>query len=492
MAARTGQEYLRGLKDARVLWVGDRQTTVLDEPSFSGSLKGVAGYFDWQHQYAVDCLTTCPETGEVMSASLIVPRSREDLRMRHKCFDRLARYSVGMMGRTPDYVNVTLAGFVARSDALSSTGDPEPARRLKKFYREVVRGDLALTHTIVHASIDRAVGDLTGQNAELALKVIKRTDTGVVVRGAKILATMGPFADELFVYPSAPLPPNAEPGHALMFSVPIGTPGVIQVCRDHYGYGTPADQPFSSRFDEQDTVVIFDDVEIPYDRLFIDGDIAAYNSLIRSGWHANVAQQTNLRAAVKLEFAYDLGNRMAEVMNAEKRPEIAVALGEILQYARMARASVVAGEAGARDWGNGAWFIEDAAVRATRGLLPGWMARTNEILIQIGSHNLLATPSLAAFDNPAMAGLLNKFIPGANGHTARERAEVFRTAWDFVGSSLGNRIALYERFYLGSAFRALSGEHMLYQMAKPKDATGPVESLLGRGDEPASAKAVPA
>ncbi|GAB7545143.1 hypothetical protein CS8_048220 [Cupriavidus sp. 8B] len=172
---------------------------------------------------------------------------------------------------------------------------------------------------------------------------------------------MGPFADEMFVYPSSPLPPHADPACALMFSVPVGTKGLIQVCRDHYGQGDVADRPFSSRFDEQDSFVIFDDVEIPYERLFIDGDIAAYNALIKAGWYANIAQQTNVRAAVKLEFAYDLGCQMAEVMNAAKRPEVALALGELLEYARLTRASVAAGEAQAREWGNGTWFMADSA-----------------------------------------------------------------------------------------------------------------------------------
>jgi len=479
VAARNGEQYIRGLDDQRVLWVGDKQVSVLGEPTFSGSLRGLAGYYDWQHQHADECLVTDPVSGEPMSASLIVPRNAADLAARRRCFERIARYSRGMMGRTPDYVNTTLAGFVARADLLSSTGDTTGAERLQKFYREVVEGDLALTHTIVQPAIDRSVDDLSGMNAELAARVVRRTETGVVIRGAKVLATLGPFADELFVYPSAPLPPQADPSVALMFSIPVDTKGLIQVCRDHYGLArSTADMPFSSRFDEQDSFVIFDDVEVPYERLFIDGDIAAYNSLIRGGWHANISQQTNVRAAVKLEFAYDLGCRMAAILNAGKRPEVALALGEILEYARLTRASLDIGEAKARDWGNGAFFPDDQATRATRAMLPDWMVRANELLIGLGSHNLLATPTMAAFDNPAMAPMLERYLPGADGHSARERAQVFRTAWDFVGSALGSRNALYERFYLGSRARALSGDHMQAQMAKPPQAIGPAEEFF--------------
>ncbi|MHA4869921.1 4-hydroxyphenylacetate 3-hydroxylase N-terminal domain-containing protein [Duganella sp. PWIR1] len=478
MAVRTGSAYLKGLDDQRSVWLGDREVSPLIEPAFAGSLRGLAGYFDWQHRYADDCVTVDPETGETMSASLLVPKSREDLAIRHRCFERLARYSVGMMGRTPDYVNVTLAGYVGRSDVLSSKGDLEPARRLKNFYREVVRGDLALTHCIVQPAIDRSCDELSGMNADLSLRVVRRTKTGVVVRGAKVLATLGPFADEMFVYPSAPLPPHAEPACALMFSIPVATKGLIQICRDHYGGGNEEDRPFSSRFDEQDTFVIFDDVEIPYERLFIDGDIPAYNALIRGGWLANIAQQTNLRAAVKLEFAYDLACRMAETMNAVKRPEVAHALGELLEYARLTRAAIAAGEAQARDWGNGTWFMDDSATRATRAFLPVWMVRANEIIINLGSHNLLATPSIAAFGNPKLSALIEQYMPGAGGCSAQERARIFRTAWDFVGSGLGSRNALYERFYLGSSFRAMSTDHMQTYAGKGPEEKGPVDEFL--------------
>lgn len=481
MAARNGDQYRKGLDDGRVVWLGDREVNVLQEPLFESSVNGVAGYYDWQHQFKDECLVTDPESGELIPVSLLIPRSKEHLELRSKCFDRIARYSYGMMGRTPDYVNVTLAGYVGRSDVLSSKGDPEPGKRIKNFYKEVVAGDLAMTHTIIQASIDRSVDDYSGLNAEIGARVVRRTENGLIIRGAKVLATLGPFADELFVYPSGPLPAHADPSYALMFSVPLNTKGIVQICRDHYGRQVNvADAPFSARFDEQDCIVIFDDVEVPYERVFIDGDVAAYNSLIRSGWHANISQQTNLRAAVKFEFAYELGCRMAEVLNSARRPEIAMMLGEILSYARMTRGAVDSGMYGAREWGNGTWFMDDQATRASRALVPEWMVRTNEILIAIGSHNLLATPSLSAFENPKMRSMLETYVPGANGISAQERAKIFRMAWDFVGSSLGNRNELYERFYLGSKFRALSVDHMVKYAQRGDAAKQPVGELLAR------------
>lgn len=464
MAARSGKQYREGLADGRTVWLGGQKVDVLTHPAFAGSVDGMAGYFDWQLAHADDCLVTDAATGAPMSASLIVPRTADDLARRRRCIDRLARYSAGMLGRTPDYVNVTLAGFVARADVFARGGDSRGAERLRRFHREVVERDLSLTHTIIHPVADKGQGDVQGLNGELATRVVRRTTDGIVIRGAKILATLGPFADELFVYPGIPLPPDANPDYALAFSIPLATKGLHTVCRDHYGVPAPlADKPFSARFDEQDAVMIFDDVLVPWERVFLDGDITAYNDLMREGWAANIMQQTAIRAAVKLEFAYELCTRMARAVNSEGRPDTAQMLGEIWGYATLTRSAIQAAEAGARDWGNGAFFCDDRPLRAVRSIMPSWMVRVNDIIQCIGSHNLLATASAAAFDSPELGPLVERYLPGAKGMSARERARIFRTAWDFAGSALGGRVELYERFYLASAPRNLAIDHVIAQ-----------------------------
>jgi aromatic ring hydroxylase len=88
-----------------------------------------------------------------------------------------------------------------------------------------------------------------------------------------------------------------------------------------------------------------------------------------------------------------------------------------------------------------------------RSLLATWFPRVAEIIALIGSHNLLAAPSRKQLDDPALRPLLDEFLHGANGMDAEQRAALFRTAWDFVGSGLGARNLLYERFYLTSAAR---------------------------------------
>ncbi|WP_417235669.1 4-hydroxyphenylacetate 3-hydroxylase family protein [Arthrobacter sp.] len=474
MSARTGEQYLAGLKDSREVWLGDQRIDVTEHPAFAGSINGMAAYFDYQHKYADDCLMVDEETGEQHNVSLLRPKNAEDIARRHRAFDRLARYSNGMLGRTPDYVNVVLAGHASRPDIFAKSGDPVYYERLQNYWRLVQEKDLALTHTIVHAAIDKSVGELQGINEELTLRVVDRTEEGLIVRGAKMLATLGPIADELYVYPAVPIQKGFEE-YALSFAIPVATKGVVSVCRDHYGVDQPVvDKPFSSRFDEQDAVIIFDDVLVPWDRVFIDGQLDVYNSLNAGTATGNTQQQTAIRASVKLEFAYDLCVQMAKVTATDTKPDTAAMLGEIYSYLRIARAVIHSAEVNASQWGGGAFFCHDD-ISALRTMMPIWMARVNDIIKSMGSHNLLATPTASAFEDPRLGPLLKKYLPGANGIAPEERAKIFRTAWDFAGSALGSRIELYERFYLGSVGRARGLDHRKAQM---KGETGAFEAMF--------------
>jgi len=470
MGARTGAEYLQGIRDDRMVWVnGEAVRDVTAHPAFKGSLAGMAGYFDWQHRYGDACLVKTAD-GSFTNVSHLIPRSREDLALRHTGLERMARYSVGMLGRTPDYVNVTFAGFAGQPSLWRLAGNEQGHDNLVAFQREIAERDLSLTHTIIHPIVDKRVPDYEGVNRQLALRKVGETANGIVVRGARILATLGPFADELAVYPAHPVPAD-QPDIALAFSVPMNAPGLKVLCRDHYGVDRNVfDMPFSSRFDEQDAFVIFDDVEIPKSRVFCDSNPEVFNSVMRRGWTGNIMQQTALRALVKLEFAYELASRMADATGQSQRSETTQMLGELWSYAELTRSAIKAAEDGAFDYGDGTWICDERPFIALRPTMPGWMVRVNDILKQIGSHNLLATPAAADFGDAVLEPLLQHYLRGADDVGAMERARLFRTAWDMAGSALGGRVELYERFYLASASRNYSLAHMMAQRTRAWDA----------------------
>ena len=241
----------------------------------------------------------------------------------------------------------------------------------------------------------------------------------------------------------------------------------------------PFDRPLSARFDEQDAFVIFDDVEVPRERVFIDADPEVYNAVMGpTAWWANIMQQTTIRALTKLEFAYGLATRLAEAVN-DASPGTLEMLGELLGYVEVTRNAVLLAEEHASDRGEGVWFPDGRPLHPMRALLATWFPRVNDIIITIGSHNLLAAPSRGMLDDDRLRPLLDEFLHGAKGVDAEERAALYRLAWDFVGSNLAARNDLYERNYLASARTNRTVAHLLYA-----DRTRPfalVDSMLAAG-----------
>ncbi len=458
MGARTGAQFLQGLRE-RGRWLsidGRTITDVTTDPATRGAAQTLAGIFDRQHEFANECLIPDDETGERISVSHMHPRSIDDLWKRVHGLTRIAEATNGLMGRTPDYMNVKFASFSANSQGWAGVerSNEQGEQNLLSFQKRLRREDLSLTHTIIQPTIDKRTDSGILGNRVTVHKVAE-TDSSIVVRGARILATLAPFADEIAVYPALPIPAGAE-DYALAFSVPMDIPGLRFVCRDSASIDSNAfDRPISSRFDEQDAFVIFDDVEIPREFCFIDGghrSVEIYNESSRAGLLENLTTQTTIRALTKLEFAYGLASRMAEMIG-DYTPATVDMLGELLSYVEVTRSSILASTEEGYDIGNGVFFPGPRALAPMRSLLAVWFPRVNEIITLIGSHNLLATPSLALLNDPDTSALVEEFMHGADGTTAVERAGLFRLAWEFVGSQLGGRNALYERFYLTSAAR---------------------------------------
>ncbi len=459
MPARTGGQYLEGLKStSRELWLGsERVHDVVAHPSLQAAAHSMARVFDRQFDCAEDCLMADPETAEPINVSHLIPRSREDLWRRHRGLERIAEISVGLMGRTPDYKNVTFAGFAGRWREWAGPGERNArgANNLVAFQKRLRRSDLALTHTIVHPTVDKRRGDVPYPGADVPLHKVGETADSIIVSGARILATAAPFADELAVYPGFPLTAKAdglEP-YALSFTVPMDSPGLIFLCRDSYSvHGDAFDHPLSTNFDEQDAFVIFDQVEVPKQNVFIDGDIGVYNTVMGLTWWPNIMQQTTIRALTKLEFAYGLASRMSRAIGDTSDLTMDL-MGELLTYVEMTRSGLLLSIEHARDYGDGVFFPDERPLAPLRATLTQWIPRAFEILILIGSHNLIATPSRAMLDDQRLRGLLERYMGGADDLDAESRAAIFRLAWDFCGSALAGRHALYERFYLGSTAR---------------------------------------
>jgi 4-hydroxyphenylacetate 3-monooxygenase oxygenase component len=453
--ARTGAQFLDGLgQGGREIWLrGEKITHPLDHPELREAALSLARVFDLQHEHADEMLAPSPaDGGGMVNVTHLIPRAREDLERRRRAFELVAALSGGVMGRTPDYLNVTFACFAGRSDVWARRGNEQLADNLVAYQALMRDRDLSTTHALMNPQVDRNKPEAEQAMGQVALHKVGATDDAIVVRGARMLATLAPFADELLIYPGSDIRPQ-DGRYALSFAIPIATPGLRFICRDSYSrQRDPFDYPLSSRFDEMDAVVIFDDVEVPKERVFLDGDTVGYSEVITdTGWRGHIMHQAFTRAYVKLSFALGLGHLIANSTGVVRFDHIQEKLGQMWAMSELARSAIVAAEAGASMDECGVCYPDDRPFIALRGEMPKWLPRCNELLQLIGGGGFMATPSKADFEGP-LREQIDLYFQAA-GADAERRVKLFRLAWDFLGSELGGRGELYERFYLSDSWR---------------------------------------
>jgi 4-hydroxyphenylacetate 3-monooxygenase oxygenase component len=454
VAARTGAQYLEGLNAGeREIWLdGEKVTHPLEHPDLSAAARSMARIFDLQHEHADEMLAPSPDDGRLVNVTHLIPRSQADLERRRKAIELTAATTGGMMGRTPDYLNVTFACFAGRADVWARRGNEQLAENLVAYQRHMRDHDLSTTHALMNPQVDRSKPEAEQAMGEVSLHKVGETDSSIVVRGARMLATLAPFADELLCYPGSDIRPQ-DGRYALSFALPIATPGLKFICRDSYSkQRNTFDYPLSSRFDEMDCVVIFDDVEIPKERVFLDGDTVGYSEVItETGWRGHIMHQAFTRAYVKLSFAFGLGHLIGNTTGVVRFDHVQEKLGQIWNMMELTRAAIVAAEAGSHEDAGGVWYPDDRPFLALRGEMPKWIPRANELLQLIGGGGFMATPSKADIEGP-LRPEIEKYYQSA-GADAIRRIRLFRLAWDYLGSDLGGRGELYERFYLSDSYR---------------------------------------
>ena len=231
MPARTGAEFLDRLARARthVEIQGETLTGgVAAHPAFRNVVRSYAELYDMQHDPACrDVLTyPSPSTGEPVATSFLIPRTAADLERRRRAFKLWADRSFGMLGRTGDYLNSALMALASAEGWFAQAG-PHYGENLRRYYEKVREEDLLCTHTLIPPQANRAVaGSQQGAGALMA-HIVREDDNGIVVRGARMLATIGPFADELLVFPSTVLrgTPEDKP-YSFAFAIPSDAPGL--------------------------------------------------------------------------------------------------------------------------------------------------------------------------------------------------------------------------------------------------------------------------
>ena len=284
------------------------------------------------------------------------------------------------------------------------------------------------------------------------LRVVKETDTGIIVRGCRTLATKGPISDEIAVYPIRPeVKVEHAERYAMAFAIPSNTSGLKLVCRESFDYSrSHFDHPLGSRFEEMDAMVFFDDVLVPWERVFLLGDVELCDQLTRGpSFLAHGDHHSVTRQVAKSEFFLGLSSLMVETLGSGDQPHVQERLGELAMYLEVMKAGLRAAEVEATtdSWGilTPRYFYL-ASVRSLYARI--FNPRMIEIIQLLGSSSLMALPTLADFDTEIRADL-DTYLATDTG-SAIDRIRLFRLAWDISCSAFGSRQVHYERHFAGN------------------------------------------
>jgi len=449
----TGDEYLASLRDGREVYIyGERVKDVTTHPAMRNAARSTARLYDALHDPATKDLLTVPTdtgSGGYTHRFFQPARSRDDLFAQREAIAGWARLSYGWMGRSPDYKAALMNTLGANAEFYGQFADN--ARAWHKRCQESV---FYLNHAIVNPPIDR--DKPSSEVRDVYLHITRETDAGVYVTGAKVVATNSALTHYNFIAQNMSGDIDHE-DFAIMFIAPMNAPGVKLFCRASYemvagSTASPFDYPLSSRFDENDAIIVFDDVLIPWEDVLVHRDIPMLAAFYpKSGFFNGFTFQACTRLAVKLDFMTGLLNRAIEASGSSTFRGVQVQLGEVINWRNTFWAFSDGMAGNPESWVDGCVLPNGATSAAYRMMATIAWPRVKEIIEQTVASGLIYLPSsVKDFDNPDIDRYLKRYVRGSNGIEYRERIKIMKLMWDAVGSEFGGRHELYERNYAGS------------------------------------------
>ena len=456
MRCKTGAEHIQSLRDGRTVYLdGKLVDDVTTHAAFRNAVHSAAMLYDYQATPEnIELMTFLPESGtRRVNRCWQMPRNYDELVQRRKALQAWAEQTYGFMGRSPDHVASTVIGQRMGLEVFTNHG-PARAKALADYVDYAARNDLFLTYVIVNPQADRSK-DWGDQVEELVAQIVDEDAAGLTIRGAKMLGTSSIMANEVFVANLQPLKPGEE---ALAFScaLPMNSAGLRVLSRKSYEAHAVSvyDNPLSARFDENDALLYFDNVKVPWERVFVHRD----TDMCRAQFHdtpSHVFQnyQSQIRLSVKIKFLVGLAHKITEAIGTTNMPQVREQLGALAANAGMVKAMLCGMEASGTQ--RGEYFLPNrhlmyAAQVVTQDLYP----RLINLIRDLAGGSLIMLPSsFRDWTNPELASILHRTQRSPN-FTSEDKVKLLKAAWDAIGSEFGSRHTQYEMFYAGARFVA--------------------------------------
>jgi 4-hydroxyphenylacetate 3-monooxygenase len=452
----TGQEFLQSLDDGREVWIyGERVKDIASHPAFRNTARMIARLYDAlqaDHREGRNVLSCPTEWGGFTHRYFVAPRSVDEQVASRDAIAAWARLSYGWLGRSPDYKAAFLATLGANAEFYAPWQN-----NAHHWYRLSQERVPFINHAIIHPPVDRsAAPGAPGGPIDVYLHITRETDAGIVVSGAKVVATGSALTHYTFVAHHG-LIPVQDKNFAVVFMIPTNAPGIKLICRTSNEYraaalGSPFDYPLSSRLDENDAIFIMDEVLVPWENVFVHADIETANNFFpRTGFLPRALLHGCTRLAVKLDFIAGLLIKATEMTGGRGFRSVEANIGEVIAWRNMIWGLSDAMAKTAMPWTNGFILPGMEPGAAYQVLAPEAYVQVKNLIEKTVASGLIYMNSHAAdFAAPELRPYLDRYVRGSGGATAEARVKLMKLLWDAVGTEFGGRHELYEINYSGS------------------------------------------
>jgi 4-hydroxyphenylacetate 3-monooxygenase len=482
---KTGKQHLDSLRDGRTVYIGgERVDDVTTHPAFCQGAKSIAAIYDLKASPEHRDRMTFEENGKRYSGYFLQARNRDDLEFRYNVHRAIADSSYGMLGRSPDHVASFVTGMSLKPDTFGRFAD-----NLLAYYDHLRENDIYAVYAVVPPQAARNPEFYQKSNLPVpTLRVVREDADGVVISGMKMLATGAVYANEIWVGNLIPLAPD-QSAQAITCAVPCNAEGLSLWSRKPFGRDATVEfeNPLAYRFDETDSMLLCEEVKVPWSKVFVHGDpMLARQIYIQTAGHSYGNHQSNVRFLSKMQLLVGVASRITQASGADQIPAVRETLGKLAAW-EATLGGIVMGQIQASEEfpAPGYRCFNRRFVYAALNWCTENYSTIVDQLRELSGGSVFQMPAdISVMNNPALKDSFETYWATPQ-LAAVERMKLYKLSWDLVGSEFAGRHQQYEKFYAGASFII---RNYNYTHADWDGYHGVVERLMNSYDVPDAAK----